>query len=86
MHGDLAGRTAVVSGRTRGIGFETARQVVRLGGRIAILEVDGAAAREYEKTVPRLLKRHVIPQAVGEGDGRSHGDGRRSIRSGAGPG
>lgn len=43
----LTGKTAVISGAAgpRGIGFTTARTFAAQGARVAILDLDGAAAR-----------------------------------------
>ena len=41
---DLAGRTVIVTGGARGIGLETAREALRRGARVALLDVDGEAA------------------------------------------
>ncbi|MFE5286032.1 SDR family NAD(P)-dependent oxidoreductase [Nocardia sp. NPDC056611] len=44
MNTNLTGRTVIVTGGAQGIGLETARQIVKSGGRVAILDVDGEAA------------------------------------------
>lgn len=42
----LAGKTAVVTGAGRGIGFEAARALVWLGARVAVAEIDPGSGRE----------------------------------------
>ena len=42
----LAGKTAVVTGAGRGIGFEAARALVWLGARVAVAEIDRGDGKE----------------------------------------
>ena len=49
--GCLAGRTAIVTGGGRGIGFEAARSLLWLGACVAIAEIDGAAASAAAATL-----------------------------------
>ncbi|HTU15550.1 MAG TPA: SDR family NAD(P)-dependent oxidoreductase [Solirubrobacterales bacterium] len=41
---DLAGKTVLITGGARGIGFETARIAYRRGASVSVIDVDGAAA------------------------------------------
>ena len=42
---DIAGQPALVTGGGSGLGAETARELARRGARVAVLDIDGAAAR-----------------------------------------
>jgi NAD(P)-dependent dehydrogenase (short-subunit alcohol dehydrogenase family) len=43
---DMSGKTALITGAARGIGFETASLITRAGGSVMIADIDGAAAEE----------------------------------------
>ena len=61
----LRGKTAIISGAAspRGIGLATARRFVAEGARVAILDIDGAAAgiaaRNLDPRESRTLVLHV---------------------------
>jgi NAD(P)-dependent dehydrogenase (short-subunit alcohol dehydrogenase family) len=48
---DLNGKTALVTGAARGIGFETARQMHLRGASVAVLDLDAAQAREAAERI-----------------------------------
>jgi NAD(P)-dependent dehydrogenase (short-subunit alcohol dehydrogenase family) len=48
---DLTGRVALVTGAARGIGLETARALQRRGARVALVDLDAAAAEAAAATI-----------------------------------
>jgi len=50
----LTGKTALISGGTKGIGFATAEEILKLGGSVYIIARDGALIQER-------LKKMVVP-------------------------
>lgn len=48
---DLADKSAIVTGAARGLGLAFARALVQAGAKVAIADIDAAAAREAEQTL-----------------------------------
>ena len=46
IHPDLRGKTVVITGGAKGIGYATAQAFVRQGARVALLDMDPAALAE----------------------------------------
>lgn len=53
--GRLAGKTAVLTGGTAGIGLETSLMVTRQGARMAIIEIQKDAGRETARLIQSIL-------------------------------
>ncbi|MFO8125771.1 SDR family NAD(P)-dependent oxidoreductase [Yoonia sp.] len=53
--GRLAGKTAVLTGGTAGIGLETSLMVARQGARMAIIEIQKDAGRETARLIQSIL-------------------------------
>lgn len=66
---DLAGRSALVTGGARGIGYATARALAARGARVAILDLDAGAARAAAEGLQAEMA--ASPPT---GDGRPVGD------------
>jgi 3-oxoacyl-[acyl-carrier protein] reductase len=56
MHIDLTGRTALVTGSTRGIGREIAATLARAGARVAVVGRDAAKATETASAIDATAK------------------------------
>lgn len=52
MSGRFSGRVALVTGGARGIGFAAARRIAEEGGRLALVDIDGAAAERAAAELP----------------------------------
>jgi NAD(P)-dependent dehydrogenase (short-subunit alcohol dehydrogenase family) len=48
---ELSGKVALVTGAARGIGFETARQIQRRGGSVAVVDLDAGQAGEAAERI-----------------------------------
>jgi 3-oxoacyl-[acyl-carrier protein] reductase len=51
---DLKGRTAVITGGARGIGFKTAERALRSGAAVSLWDVDGARVRQAQQALSVL--------------------------------
>ncbi len=51
MERNLVGRVAIVTGAAEGIGFAVARRLAAAGARVAIADIDGAAARRAAERI-----------------------------------
>ncbi|MEP9380479.1 SDR family oxidoreductase [Aquabacter sp. CN5-332] len=55
VRGRFEGRVALVTGGARGIGFAAAQRIASEGGRLALADIDGAAAAEAATTLPGAI-------------------------------
>ena len=61
-HIDLSGRTAVITGGARGIGFATAQLFLRSGARVALWDIDAARVKHSANELAALgaVSAHVV--------------------------